>query len=269
MDSRAFDELSRKLAEKTSRGRALKLFGGALVGTLAGAGSASAHPPEKHCKYARYSCQRNIDCCSNNCCNRICCDDGQTCCGGECITCPAGQTVDPITCQCTGGGGGGECTSPDQCPQAPLGSCQTAACVAGTCTFVDDPENVPSCGECSTGMCMGSDPVCVPAPAGTPCSTGFCDGAGQCIGAGVCPPGSDACFAPTPACSANPACVCLIEVDTGMSACVDATPFIDGPCPVLTECSNSGDCGDPATFACVNVTGCCPTLNNVCLPRCF
>jgi hypothetical protein len=283
MDSRAFDELSKRLAEKTSRGRALKLFGGALVGTFVGSGIAHAGPPQKHCKYARYSCQRNIDCCSNNCCNRICCDDGMTCCGGECIRCPAGQTVDPNTCECVGGTPGpvcgngfceaGEsCTScpddcgpcpptcpndvcdagetcqtcpedcgpcepecgdgfcdeaagetcescpqdcgqcpgcqtandcppggqcetvtcsngtcvytpnDDLCPPAQPGSCHTAACVNGTCTFVEDPTNVPTCVECFFGTCLaGGQPFCQPAPPGTQCSNGFCDGAGQCV----------------------------------------------------------------------------------------
>ena len=271
MDSRAFDELSKQLAEKTSRGRALKLFGGALVGTLVGAGSASAHPPEKHCKYARYSCQRNIDCCSNNCCNRICCDDGQTCCGGECITCPAGQTVDPNTCQCTGGGGGPVCGNgvcepgedsincPQDCP--PGGFCGDGACdpaIGEDCNSC--PEDCGPCTTCGNGVCepeFGENSTNCPedCPPINSCGNGICDpGTGEDVFTcpqdcpeGVCPPGGDACVGTAGACStANPNCACLLTVE-GDSTCVDFTSASSG-------CVTSLDC--PLGQVCINVAGC-------------
>src|SRR5207247_10268760 len=106
MDPRAFDELSRQLARKTSRGQALKLFGGALVGTLVGARAAHANPPEKHCKFQGYNCGDNTDCCSLLCCNRTCCGSGQVCSGG----------------MCTGG-----TSPPPPPPPPPPGGCTTAA----------------------------------------------------------------------------------------------------------------------------------------------
>jgi hypothetical protein len=150
MDPRAFDELSRQLGEKTSRRKVLKLFGGALVGTLVGADMARANPPEKHCKFEGYGCGDNTDCCSQLCCNRTCCGTGQVCSGGMCT----GGTSPPPPPS--------GCTDASQCPQ-PMTNCQTATCVAGVCGFMN-------------------------APAGTACPGGACDGAGQCVQSGGCVP---------------------------------------------------------------------------------
>jgi hypothetical protein len=196
MDPRAFDELSKRLAEKTSRGKALKVFGGALVGGLFSAGAAHANPPQKHCKFQGYNCGDNTECCSLNCCNRTCCGNGQTCCGGQCVQCPSGQVLNANTCLCEGGTSPppppppGGCQSDGDCPPAAAGSCQAAACVSGTCTSVPDNMNLPSCGDCQTSTCTGGVPACVNSATGTTCPMGVCDGTGscvQCLSAADCP----------------------------------------------------------------------------------
>jgi hypothetical protein len=283
MDSRAFDELSRRLAEKTSRGRALKLFGGALVGTFVGAGSASAGgPPQKHCKFARYSCRRNIDCCSNNCCNRICCDDGMTCCGGECIRCPAGQTVDPNTCECVGGTpgpvcGNGVCESGESCTSCPqdCGDCPPT-CPNGVCDAGETCQTCPEdCGpcppECGDGFCdQGAGETCANCPQDCgqcppQCGDGFCDqGAGEtCANCpqdcgqcpGFCGDGNCDQFAGED-CFNCPADCCPGMCPAGSDFCV-ANPL---PCnPANPNCF----CGLTAegTSACVDVSGeACPTV---------
>jgi hypothetical protein len=63
--------------------------------------------------------------------------------------------------------------------------------VSGTCTFVADDTNLPTCGECFTGFCMGGTPVCNPNPVGSACSNGVCDGAGMCIPNGMCTTAND------------------------------------------------------------------------------
>jgi len=201
MDPRAFDELSKRLAEKTSRGRALKVFGGALVGGLFGAREAHANPPQKHCKFQGYNCGDNTECCSLNCCNRTCCGNGQTCCGGQCVQCPSGQVLNTNTCLCEGGTSPpppppGGCQSNGDCPPAPAGTCQAAACVSGTCTTVPDNMNLPSCGVCQTATCTGGVPACVNSPTGTACPMGVCNGAGSCV----------QCLSPTDCPGANTEC---------------------------------------------------------------
>jgi len=278
MDSRAFDELSKQLGEKTSRGRALKLFGGALVGTLVGAREARANPPQKHCKFQGYNCGDNTDCCSLNCCNRTCCGNGQTCCGGQCVQCPSGQMLNTTTCQCVSGtsppppppGGcqnvndcpprgvcetvtctNGTCTyTPNDalCPPAPQGSCQRAACLNGMCTFVPDDSNLPTCGECSIAGCSGGMPFCAPKPVGTPCSNGVCDGVGNC----GCPAGTTDCNGVCVDTNSNVAncggCGVVCTAPNAVPGCVN------GQC-VITACfAGFANCdGNPANGCETNV----------------
>jgi hypothetical protein len=189
MDSRAFDELSKQLGEKTSRGRALKLFGGALVGTLVGAGTARANPPMKHCKFEGYNCQENTDCCSHNCCNRTCCGNGQTCCGGQCVQCAAGQTVNLTTCLCEGA----TSPPPPPPPPPPPSTCTGDDCLSGgasTC-FVN------SSGNCYCLPTTEGTSQCVSVAAG-------CPAVAQCVTSADCPAGQF-CSVIT---NATPGCDC-------------------------------------------------------------
>jgi hypothetical protein len=258
MDPRAFDELSRQLGEKTSRRKVLKLFGGALVGTLVGADVARANPPEKHCKFEGYGCGDNTDCCSQLCCNRTCCGTGQVCSGGMCT----GGTSPPPPPPPPPPGG---CTTAADCPSAAMGSCKVAVCTAGTCGFMEDDMNLPACSECQVPTCNMGQPLCTNKPAGTPCSSGVCNGAGGC-----------GCPAPTVDC--NGVCVDTNTNVANCGACGHAcnTPngvpgCVNGQCVVVSCIAGFADCDQNAANGCEtnvfsDVTN-CGACGNVC--RCM
>jgi hypothetical protein len=102
----SFDELAKGLASGTlSRGRALRVLGGALVGglltTIPGVAWAA-------CKPLLHKCVANSQCCSRNCIKnpkgsgKVCgCPTGKTLCNGRCVTnCTGDQILNPSTCQC-------------------------------------------------------------------------------------------------------------------------------------------------------------------------
>jgi hypothetical protein len=236
MDPRAFDELAKQLSRKTSRGQALKMFGGALVGTLVGARTALANPPQKHCKFEGYGCGDNTDCCSQLCCNRTCCGPGQMCSSGMCV---GGTSPPPPPPP-------GGCTTPADCPQAAMGSCQTAACTAGTCGFVPDNANLPTtCSECQVPTCnpMGQ-PACVNKPTGTACSNGICNGMGQC----GCPTGTTNCGG-----------VC-VNTNSDVTNCGGCGVFCSTPPNSTPTCSN-GACGFNCNAGFVQCGGTCVNLS--------
>jgi hypothetical protein len=122
-----FDALARALANgEISRRKALRQFGGALLGTVLvslgiGCDSESATGPEGTstafakigCKALGKKCKDGSQCCSGNCVQGLCtqCPAGQSSCGGTC--CPDGQCCNGQCC--SGGlvcGGGGVCLSP-------------------------------------------------------------------------------------------------------------------------------------------------------------
>jgi len=87
-----------------------------------------------------------LACCSSdqNCCNNVCCTGD--CCQGNCYssTCPAGQSRDPQTCQCT-------CNSGIACGE---GCCSTGQeCCGGNCLT---PCSAGTTRDPSTCMCVGS-----------------------------------------------------------------------------------------------------------------
>jgi hypothetical protein len=169
----SFDELARGLASgNLSRGKALRLVGGALLGAALASvpGVALA---DDDCRSFGRRCRRDSQCCSRNCVRRgdekVCgCPEGKTRCGGRCVAkCTGGQTLDPETCECG-------------CPsgQVPCnGNCVSGSCPGGQTL------NTTTCQcECPSGRVLLSNGTCA-----TPCSTvPECPNC-VCIGASVNP----------------------------------------------------------------------------------
>jgi hypothetical protein len=173
----SFDDLAKGLASGTlSRGKALRLLGGALVGgALAslpgvawaqGGGNSACvrcckrafEPGEKITVRGRERSARGY-CISQSAKNRQCyvpCEDngngdcpyGEELCGGECVLkCPEGQVRDFSTCVCSG----------EACPPSnlltPVGGGDPICACGGGC--------VASCDECESGtICASGGDFC-------------------------------------------------------------------------------------------------------------
>src|SRR5215216_2820811 len=116
----SFDELAKGLASGTlSRGKAIRLVGGALLGAALGSFPGVAWADD--CRRLGRECRRDSQCCSKNCVRRgddkVCgCPEGKSRCGlrcvnlkrnenhcGECFNrCAAGQEC--VRGECQGGG---------------------------------------------------------------------------------------------------------------------------------------------------------------------
>src|SRR5215213_4455284 len=120
----SFDELAKGLANGTlSRGKAIRLVGGALLGAALGSIPGVAWADD--CRRLGRECRRDSQCCSKNCVRRgddkVCgCPEGKTACNDRCVNlqrnenhcgecfnrCPEGQ-------ECVDGVCGG---TPPPCP---------------------------------------------------------------------------------------------------------------------------------------------------------
>jgi hypothetical protein len=174
----SFDELAIGLAGGTMpRRRALRLFGGALVG--AAVASIPRVTSAKPCKPLLHKCITNIDCCSRNCITTNRRGNGKIC------GCPTGQTLVDRQCVaagCTPGttAGCGFCVNSlglnQEC------TCGNRADGSGTFCYAPPGPCVSSCAECSSypgTVCIGQPlgPGCdfachLPCPEnGGPCPT--------------------------------------------------------------------------------------------------
>ncbi len=125
MDGQRFDALTRALAGRTSRRRALAVFLGAVGGGLVRSSASAAG------QTAGALCNRNSQCASGVCGERD----------------RAGRR----RCQCVGAA---------DCP-APANKCDRAVCQAGACT-TGTPKVCAPCKTCSDGSCvpLATDPRC-------------------------------------------------------------------------------------------------------------
>jgi hypothetical protein len=186
------DTLARSLASgEVSRGRALRLLGGALVGGLLGAVGVGRIDGSNGEAQAQTCAGEGERCRSTPCC------EGLLCVNGECTSgCPAGQT----RCVCPSdepGANIGTCvnrsTDPNNCgtccnqcaePTGTDAPCRVRACVSGACTTVANPAadgapcddgNLCTVGDtCNNGTCQPGTPVDCSA-LDTQCTEGFCN----------------------------------------------------------------------------------------------
>jgi hypothetical protein len=174
--NRSFDELARALASGSiSRGRALRLMGGLLLGSALGSVPAVAWADddrcsegqtrcgercvnlktnERHCGSCRNRCRSNQRCCNGNCVNlqrneRHCgrcfnrCEEGEECVSGDCQP------------SCIPGG--------EPCTEATAHQCCSGSCFNDICT-------------CPAGRVLLSNGTCA-----QPCPLGNCDGGCLCF----------------------------------------------------------------------------------------
>lgn len=198
MEPHFFDDLSKVLAEGLTRRGALQRIGGTLAGGLlaaVGLGKAWAAPPPTNCAgfcrslgftpgggNAYGQCVSNCANCKDAggtpCGADDCCLGDEVCCGGACISCPAGTELDPNTC---------ECVPVSTCSGACLEACGTS----GECFCTTSIEGIPSCGSnffCGTTPSCTSSAECI-VQGFAYCQAPGCGSCGQ-----VCVP---ACGSPT------------------------------------------------------------------------
>ncbi len=140
-----FDELTKTLAQSTSRRQALKVLGGSLAGGLLaalGVGTADA----EECKRDGKACKKGTQCCSGVCQNGQCvtpcttdggtCSGNSDCCSGNCSNgqcCPSGRTNCNGQCVDTDGDESNCGTCGNVCPEPPDPSQGGAYCLEGRC----------------------------------------------------------------------------------------------------------------------------------------
>jgi hypothetical protein len=167
----SFDELARGLASGTlSRGRALRLLGGVLVGSALASVVPGAAWADDDCRGFGRRCRRDRQCCSGNCIRRgdekVCgCPEDKTRCGLRCINL--------------------------QTDERHCGSCSNR-CADGA--------------ECVDGVCQDAGPICTPScTIGSACYANQ-DGTTFCAcGFSMCTNDCSAC-APGQTCALNPQC---------------------------------------------------------------
>jgi hypothetical protein len=194
-----FDELSRELAETTSRRAALRLLAAGTAGgllSLVGMRGAGA----RDCEGIGDRCRRNNQCCSGACRNGRCCrpDGGRCrrnnqCCSGTCTngTCGAPTGCAPGETLCAPGTDCESC-----CPESTF--CCSDVDPFGNCTRQCCPAARPACCTSPTDrvfvVCCATDEVC------SPCANGAvtCCPAGEtCV---ECPGGTLRCCPPNQTC---------------------------------------------------------------------
>jgi hypothetical protein len=128
MEDTQFDQLSKTLAQTTSRRQALKLFATAGVGgafALVGARGAGA---VGRCKQGGYKCRQSSECCSGFCdpaTSECACPSGSVeCANGHCLSCGGLRFPNATTCTC-------ECIS----GTTPCGSFECCASNVPCCEF--------------------------------------------------------------------------------------------------------------------------------------
>jgi hypothetical protein len=168
--NRTFDELASGLASGSiSRGKALKLMGGLLVGgTLGSLGIGGVATAARKCKPAGKHCKSATQCCSGNC------SSSRTCAAAPCIDVPTEQPCcRPCCCTCVyidaAGNDVSSCLGgyPDD-TQACFDACDAATPQGSTASSHNFTcPSVPSTFSCVPAV-TGSGTVC---SGGTPCTS--------------------------------------------------------------------------------------------------
>ncbi|MGH2561733.1 MAG: hypothetical protein ACRDJH_21920, partial [Thermomicrobiales bacterium] len=87
MDGARFDDLTRRLAQRSSRRSVLRGLAGVLAGGLAGARLTDAHAQRAPRQPDGAPCTRATDCASFICADGVCCNRS---CPGQCESCATG-----------------------------------------------------------------------------------------------------------------------------------------------------------------------------------
>ncbi len=217
MDKNRFDGFTRQLAHRENRRQAIKtLFAGGLgtaaavvVGSEAEAAKTDCCPVDRPtlcnftCTDTIYDEQNCGDCGVN-------CPTGERCWKGVCESesivhcttvadCPGSNTeCSTITCK-KGVCGVSYAANGKRTPTQIAGDCQRNVCdgAGNVISIVDNNDKPLAQNECTTGICVDGVPHQNMRPAGRACSTGKCDGAGQCsptcTSASQCPPSDNEC----------------------------------------------------------------------------
>jgi hypothetical protein len=236
------------------------------------------------------ACAVATDCASGVCTGGVCVAPPPACsddvCGAQhnCPPCANGKTCS-VGGDCASGHCAGgvcvECATAADCTSTTAAACHAVACTAGVCGQVADDSKVPTApNDCTNATCTSGTPAFPPKPADTPCSSGVCNGSGNCVGcvnASDCPGTDTECAMRT--CTSG-AC--------GMTFTNAGTPTSSGPtCSGSTlstpVCDGSGNVTQNQTscspYVCQDSTSCrtscsSPTdcvaghtcFNNTCVP---
>src|SRR5918998_4785331 len=126
---RSLDELAKGLASGTlSRGKAIRLVGGALLGAALASFPGVAYADD--CRRLGRECRRDSQCCSRNCVrrgdNKVCgCPEGKTRCKDRCVNL---QTNERHCGECFN-----RCEEGEECVDGECGGgCPPVACQGGT-----------------------------------------------------------------------------------------------------------------------------------------
>jgi hypothetical protein len=186
-------------------------------------------------------------------CDLTLCNDGNPC------------TID----SCAVGGGCAHTTAADGTACYDGNLCvfsNSETCTAGVCG-----NGVPDCGgaECVSSGCDATSGQCLPAPAGTPCSMGACDGNYSCMAAVT--PATAVTFL-SPVCALQTTSECTAKACTfvpGTTNCSCAPlPYgaacSTGICDGASNCVPTGSPSDAGTGGTMTVSASCP-LATACL----
>jgi len=154
----SFDELAKGLATGTlSRGKAIRLVGGALLGAALGSFPGVAWADD--CRRLGRECRRDSQCCSKNCVRRgddkVCgCPEGKSRCGLRCVNL---ETNENHCGECFN-----RCAAGQECVD---GVCGGEVCPGELLTPVGGGDPICTC----SGSCVASCDAC---PSGTICTIG-------------------------------------------------------------------------------------------------
>jgi hypothetical protein len=250
----SFDELARGLASGSiTRGKALRLAGGALLGAAL-ASLPGAALADDDCRRIGRRCRRDSQCCSGNCVRRgddkVCgCPEGQRRCNDRCVN----LKTDERHC--------GSCSN--RCAEG-------VACVDGVCQGGGGcPSGTTACGtgcvtNCTSGQVLDSSTCTCGCPSGTTaCGTGCVTNctSGQVLDPSTCTCG--ACTADTTGCCAGYSgnSFCSANASSPGTTCWTSgtciQPGVTGTPQSCADCGASQACVSlPANFGCTSLLAC-------------
>ena len=308
MDPGRFDDLTRRLASKTSRRRFLTGVGAGGVGALVlpGVAGASTSPAKLLVECAEFCGQvfpRNVEgalqcaleavkreglCyeCGPGApaghppvCGTTCCGAGTSCCKNVCVATTTVSNCGACGVACAEGETccGGTCVSLSS-SSANCGACGTScssteACCDGVCTDITSNCNCGTCGN----QCTGANGYCTNESGSYVCA-GSCAEYDYCNGNGTCVDGECQCYPPPEGSVYGPNCALPPAPDSCNSAadCYPGLRCMGGQCvcTVDSDCGTGGATCVDGQCACTTQSDCSPYFcdGGICdetLPYCY